>query len=344
MRFIATLVVTLFIMTSYAQEKFSWQRHPSGNSITLLYNGSPLTSYCKFDSVEKPVLFPIKTVKGTEITRGYPMSPRPGERTDHPHHVGLWLNYESVNGLDFWNNSTAIAADRKHLYGSIQLVRINSSLTGSDGATLNALSQWVDSNGKVLLDETTNFKFTVDGTTFIIDRSSSLSAVADEVIFRDVKDGMLGLRVARQLELPSKQEDKFVDAKGNITTVPLISNEGVTGMYVNREGLRGDDVWGKRSAWTYLTGKIENEVITIGIIDHPSNPGYPTYWHARGYGLFAANPLGQKVFSNGKEELNFSLRKGESVEFKYRVIIHSGSELSRNQMDKFMNDFAASED
>ncbi|MNR51707.1 hypothetical protein D3C85_1714210 [compost metagenome] len=61
------------------------------------------------------------------------------------------------------------------------------------------------------------------------------------------------------------------------------------------------------------------------IIDHPENPGYPTYWHARDYGLFAANPLGQEIFSKGKERLNLKLLPGASVTFKYRVLITSSA-------------------
>jgi hypothetical protein len=72
-----------------------------------------------------------------------------------------------------------------------------------------------------------------------------------------------------------------------------------------------------------LTGKIGQEDITLAILDHPTNPGYPTYWHARGYGLFAANTLGQKVFSEGKQTLNFALAPGQSATFKYRVLIIS---------------------
>jgi hypothetical protein len=74
-----------------------------------------------------------------------------------------------------------------------------------------------------------------------------------------------------------------------------------------------------------LSGKIGTEDISIAILDHPANAGYPTYWHARGYGLYAANPLGQKVFSKGKENLDLKLKKGESVTFRYRVIIQSGA-------------------
>jgi len=73
-----------------------------------------------------------------------------------------------------------------------------------------------------------------------------------------------------------------------------------------------------------LSGKVNDESITLAIFDHPKNVGYPTYWHARGYGLFAANPLGQEVFSNGKEKLNFTLEPKQSVTFRYRLLIQSG--------------------
>jgi hypothetical protein len=325
---------------AWAQNGFSLVEIPSKKKVEVRYDGRLLTAYCYFDSTEKPVLFPIKTLSGITVTRGFPIVPRAGERTDHPHHVGLWFNYESVNGLDFWNNSHAIAPDRKHLYGSIRHQKIISSTAELDKAMLEVLSHWVDPDGNVLLEETTRFVFTRQGTSLIIDRGCTLRAVADEVLFKDVKDGMLGLRVAREMEMPSTQEDKFVDAQGNVTAVKKLNNDGVTGMYINREGIKGDQAWSKRSRWTCLNGKKEGEPISIAMVDHPGNVGYPTYWHVRGYGLFAANPLGQKIFSEGKEELNFKLVRNQSTEFKYRVIIHGGSHLSAGDLDRLAEDFA----
>ena len=119
-----------------------------------------------------------------------------------------------------------------------------------------------------------------------------------------------------------------------------MDNEGVSGLYQNKEGLTGDAVWGKRSQWACLQGRKDGETITIEIIDHPKNVGYPTYWHARGYGLFAANPLGQKIFSDGKEELNLTLKQGEKKTFQYRVIVHSGSALTAAEMNQRADDFS----
>ncbi|HEY9044696.1 MAG TPA: PmoA family protein [Ohtaekwangia sp.] len=339
-RYILAYLFMMLAMTVQAQKGFTLNERSDKKKVEVLYNGKLLTAYCYFDSTEKPVLFPLKTVTGNVVTRGYPIAPRAGERTDHPHHVGLWLNYESVNGLDFWNNSDAIPKEKKNLYGSIRHQKILKSKAGKDRAELQTLSHWVDINGKVLLEETTDFVFTVKDGSFIIDRSCILKAMTDEVLFKDVKDGMIALRVARALEMPSKQEDKFVDAHGNVTAVSQLDNSGVTGLYVNKEGITGDDTWSKRSVWTCLNGEKDGEKISIAIIDHPKNIGYPTYWHARGYGLFAANPLGQKVFSGGKEELNLKLMKDQTVKFQYRIIIHAGETLSAQSLNAQADDFA----
>lgn len=335
-------LVILFVIGSscatLAQDGFSFREDAAAKKVELLYKGKLLTAYCYFDSTEKPVLFPLKTVTGNTVTRGWPVAPRAGERTDHPHHVGLWFNYESVNGLDFWNNSAAIPPDKKPNYGSIKHKRVVEKRIVGNQARLVTLSNWVNSSGEVLLEETTTFDFSVSGNTLVIDRRSSLKAVAEKVLFKDVKDGALGIRVARSLELPSTQQDNFVDASGNVTTVPQLNNDGVTGNYFNRENVQGDSTWGKRSDWTVLQGKKDGEDIAIAIIDHPRNIGYPTYWHARGYGLFAANPFGQKVFSKGAHELNFELVKDKPVTLRYRVLIHSG-QLDAAAIDGFMKSF-----
>jgi hypothetical protein len=250
------------------------------------------------------------------------------------------MNYESVNGLDFWNNSTAITPDKKPKYGSIKHQKILVAESKKDNATIEALSNWVNQSGDVLLEEKTRFVFSRKDNDLIIDRISTLTAKVPEVVFKDVKDGMLGVRVARQLEQPSNEKSKFVDAHGNVTEVSAMDNTSVSGMYLSQTGLKGDAVWGTRAPWAVLNGKKDGETISLAIIDHPSNAGYPTYWHARGYGLFAANPLGQKIFSNGKEELNLTLKQGEQTTFRYRIIVHGGSsELTPAQIDEYATAF-----
>ena len=88
------------------------------------------------------------------MTRGWPLAPRPGERVDHPHHVGLWFNYESVNSLDFWNNSDDIKPANRSKMGTIPSThRVGEG--GSDRGELMTESDWVTSTGTVLLHERT---------------------------------------------------------------------------------------------------------------------------------------------------------------------------------------------
>ena len=317
---------------------FSIAERPGKKQVDILFNNKLLTAYCYYDSSRKPFLFPVNTVDGITVTRGYPFQPVAGERTDHPHHTGIWLNYESVNGLDFWNNSTAIAPEKRDHYGTIVHQKVVDKKTNDNNASLSTAAKWIRPDGKILLNEETLFNFRIQGNDFIIDRITKLTAADTTVLFKDVKDGMFAIRVARELELPSKESSNYVDDKGNITKVPA-SGQNVTGMYYSSTGLTGDSVWSSKGRWAILTGKKEGRDITIGIIDHPENVGYPAYWHARGYGLFSINPLGRKIFSNGKEELNFSLAPGQSTTFRYRIIIHSGSVLSNEKMNKLSDDF-----
>ncbi|MDR7128264.1 hypothetical protein J2X69_000592 [Algoriphagus sp. 4150] len=304
----------------------------AAKKVDVLIDGKLFTSYIYPDSLEKPVLYPINTANGNAITRGWPITPRPGERVDHPHHLGLWFNYGDVNGLDFWNNSSDIKD--KTNYGHIAHKSIKSVKSGKEEGVLEVSMDWMNSKGEVLLTENTTFIFRGKDDQRSIDRIATLTAPNGEVKLTDNKEGMLGLRTARQLEHPSDKPEIFTDASGKATDVPTMNNEGITGMYLSSKGVEGHDVWGTRGEWVSLTGKINNENISVAILDFPSNPGYPTYWHARGYGLFAANPLGQKALSDGKEELNFKLEKGESATFKYRVIVYSNESIFDGQVNQ----------
>jgi hypothetical protein len=273
------------------------------------------------DSLEKPVLFPIYDAANVPVTRGFPKDPRPGDPTDHPHHLGLWLNYENVNGLDFWNNSYAIPAEKKSMYGWIKTDSIL-EISGGQTGKLAYHANWVNQLNEVLISETTHFEFSGSKQERTIDRVTELKAVKD-IIFTDAKDGFLGLRLTHELEIPGGQSFNYADNKGNNTVVKR--DPATTGNYVTSEGKMGDSAWSTRAAWCKVYGKIGNDSVSITIFDHPGNIGYPTFWHARGYGLFAANPLGEKIFTRGKSELNFKLKKDATIIFRYRILIQNGS-------------------
>jgi len=319
-----TMSILSFVALSAQKEMVTIVKEEPENKINVFIGQKLFTSFFYPDTLEKPVLWPINASNGTMITRGFPLHPLPGEPTDHPHHVGLWFNFENVNGLDFWNNSFAIPADKKHLYGWIKTDKIIETSNGEKGV-LSYHANWVNQKGDVLLKETTKFEFSGSPHWRIIDRSTTLEANID-ILFTDAKDGMLGLRVAHELQIPSLTDQKFTDDKGNITVVKKSTDNIANGNYLTSEGKEGDSAWSTRAVWCKMYGKMGNDSVSIVIIDHPTNPNYPTFWHARGYGLFAANPLAEKIFTNGKSEKNLSLKKGESARFYYRIVINDDKE------------------
>lgn len=317
--------LSLAAMTGLVQaQKVDLVKNEKDKKVEVSIDGKPFTSYFYpgEDVLKKAVLYPVRTAKGTLITRGWPLDPRSSERVDHPHHVGVWLNYEDVNGNDYWNNSDAVDHKRR-AYGTIRHTGITSIKSGKNKGELTVTADWVDKDGKLTLKEVTTYTFSGKGDTRMVDRSTKLTAVNGDVAMPDIKDGMFAIRVSRELELPSNKPEIFTDAAGIATKVPVMNNEGITGNYRNSNGIEGENVWGKRAIWCNLTGKIKDENISVAIIDHPKNVGYPAYWHARGYGLFAVNPLGQKQLSEGKEVLNFKIKNGESTTFNYRMVVAS---------------------
>ncbi|MGA2218088.1 MAG: PmoA family protein [Terracidiphilus sp.] len=315
--------------------------------VDITIDGAPFTSYMWPTSLKKPVLYPLIDDEGITVTRGYPLDPRPGERVDHPHHAGLWFNYGNVNGFDFWNNSDAIKPENRSKMGTILQTKIVSTKSGTDRGELVVESVWVTGDNKQILDQTTRYIFTRRNHTRAIDELVTLKAL-DRAVFNDDKEGLLGMRVARWLESPDEKGGIFMDANGTPTKVdatppdPSGSNPA-TGVYTTSEAVQGSAVWGTRGRWCALTGNNAGHTVTIAIVDHPRNPDFPTYWHARGYGLFAANPLGRHIFKPEEPELNFTLNKGQSATFRYRVLLISGkpstSDLN-NEADRFAAEYS----
>src|SRR5882724_6064231 len=337
----AVFLTALVSAGPHPPDRVSVVVNEQSRSVDVSIDGQLFIAYVWPTMLKKPVLYPLRTAKGTAVTRGFPLEQRSGERVDHPHHAGLWFNYENVNGLDFWNNSDAIKPERAPKMGTILHRSIVSAKSGAQQGELDVESEWVSFDKKVLLREQTHFVFRGGPGFRSVDRITTLRALDEKVSFPDEKDGLLGLRVVRALEIPSDKPEVYTDASGHTTTVAKLDNTGVNGTYLTSEGKKGDFAWGTRGRWCNLSGLVGDEPVTITILDHPANPGFPTYWHARGYGLFAANPLGQKIFSNGKEALNFSLAPNASATFRYRILISSATATS-DATEAAYKDFVAS--
>lgn len=333
----------LLIGSAFAQQKenVTLVKEDNVNQVNVYIGEKLFTRFFYPDTLEKPVLYPVVAANGATVTRGFPLDPKPGEPTDHPHHIGIWFNFENVNGLDFWNNSFAIAPEKKKSYGWVRTTGNPQIKSGKTG-TLTYQANWTNQQKETLLKENTTLQFSGTGHTRIIDRVTTLTADRD-VTFTDAKDGMLAIRLAQELQIPTVADKKYTDDKGNVTIVKGVKDSISNGNYITSEGKSGDAAWSTRARWCKVFGRIGRDSVSVTVIDHPQNPNYPTFWHARGYGLFAANPLGEKIFTNGASAKNLQLKKGESVVFRFRMVIQDGPiSIATRAINVLADEFASS--
>jgi len=278
-----------------------------GDRVVIKIDGAPFTEYWTVNGT-KPILWPIIGPTGKEMTRFYPMADAPAglpeERKDHIHQRSFWFTHGEVNGIDFWAETGT-----KTRLGSQKHKGFDTIKSGPE-AVIVTRNDWLDPDGKKVLEDVRKLTFGVDGETRRIDFDIKLIASNGPVVFGDTKEGSFGLRIAETMK---------VDAK-------------LGGRIVNSDGREDKDAWGKQASWVDYQGPVDNQTVAIAILNHPSSFRYPTYWHVRTYGLYAANPFGAGDFKKtSKNDPNdqsgrYELPAGQSIQLRYRVLFHKGDE------------------
>jgi hypothetical protein len=261
-----------------------------------------------------PIIYPIIGPTKKKMTRDFPMLERNDqtEAKDHPHHRSLWFTHGDVNGLDFWALEKQKIVHRKFVKTEID----------HNTALIVTENDWLDKENQPVCSDVRTFRFGVLGAMRFIDFDVTVTAVQDSVVFGDTKEGTLGIRVAGTMDLTAKKRNPNSDWGGHI---------------VNAEGVTDKNAWAKRSAWVDYYGLIEGETLGIAVLNHPSSFRYPTYWHVRDYGLFAANPFGVHDFEEKAEKTagEHKMRKGESFTLRYRILFHKGDAESAGIAEAF---------
>jgi hypothetical protein len=282
------------------------------NRIEVAIDGKPYTTFVYSPDVGKPYLYPLRAPSGVVVTRAFPMDKVAGESTDHEHHRSLWFAHSSVNGFDYWNNEFSYENNPKvkGTLGHIFVTKIGQVQSGNQTGEIDETSEWKQPDGTVVLTEDRKMIFHAGGPNRVMDFDFTLTAKT-VVKFGDNKDGVFGIRVASGLEEPGPKQP---------------AEPKRTGVMINAEGLKTEaECWGKRSEWMDYSGTVDRQQVGIAIFDTPGNPRYPTYWHARGYGLFANNIFAVHEFTKGAEpDGSMTLQPGEKLHFRYRVVIHPG--------------------
>jgi hypothetical protein len=216
----------------------------------------------------------------------------------------MFFAHGDINGVNFWDTEPNIKAPNK---GSMVLKKVVEAKGGAKSGTIKAVFDGLDPEGKPMMAETRTLTFYPGSELRIIDFEIRIDALR-QLKFGDTKEGTFGIRLATPL------------------------SEARSGKMVNAEGGETEkNVWGKQSPWVDYFGPLDGKTVGVAIMDHPSNPRHPTYWHARAYGLFAANIFGVRDFTGDKtKDGSLTIDAGKSVTFRYRVVIHPGDFQNAN--------------
>ena len=289
--------IVLAVAPTAANADWTVEKTPAGASVK--YDGKLVTEY-HTHSGTKPILWPLIGPTEKPVTRAYPMKNVPGEAHDHPHQRSSWFTYGSVNDIDFWAESGSPAL------GTIEHREFVTLKGGKNEAVIETLNDWLGPDGQKQCSDRRKLTFHIAGNQRIIDFDITLSAPDKPAVFGDTKEGAFGVRVAESMAVKNKLGGQIVNSKGQID----------------------DDAWGKPAEWVDYHGPLEDddeEVVGIAILNHPTSFHFPTRWHVRDYGLFAANPFGRKEFPGGGEG-GYTLEKGKELPLHYRMILHAGDE------------------
>lgn len=243
----------------------------TAKKVTVTQGGEVFTELL-YNTYAKPILWPVRGPGGVSMTRDWPMKPdTAGDDKDHPHHKSLWFTHGDVNGIDFWKEADDA--------GKVVTTAVSRAEVDSDGrAVIELRNEWRAPDSRLICTDTTVIRCAAVGKARLVEFAVTLAATQGKVVFGDTKEGTMAVRTRPELNVERKN--------------PLAA-----GSSRNREGLTGSALWGVKSPWVDYQGPVAGKVVGLAMFDHPSNLRHPTTWHARDYGLVAANPFGLHDFS-----------------------------------------------
>ncbi len=320
------IVCSALAFTSVASAEVTLKQE--ADKVSVMFDGQLFTEY-HFTGARRPYLYPVIGPTGAGMTRNWPLKEGvAGEETDHPHHKGVWFGHRSVGGAGFWEDSAKAGTK----LGQIVHDSFAEVKGGKDEGVVRAKNKWVlDDGGEVIATDETTWRFAPVKGGRVIDFNITIKAGAKDITFGDDKDGTMAIRLAETMRVERSKP------KGEKTAPPG------EGHIVTSEGKTDKDAWGTRAPWCDYFGPVEGKTVGVAMFDHPSNPRYPTWWHVRTYGLFAANPFGQAQFEKlpDKNAGEFKVAAGQSVTFRYRIFFHEGDATQGKVAEQYRDYVAA---
>jgi hypothetical protein len=302
---------------------------PLADRVRVEIGGRLFTEYI-FKGAKRPYCYPVLAADGTSVVRDFPMKQTAGEDTDHPHHRSLWFAHSNVNGIDFWNEGTAGTRFPK---GSIEHDALLETKSGESGV-IRSRNRWLSPENKLICTDERTIRFSGNTEARWIDFEVTLHAPSDTpVVMGDNKDGTMAIRLAQWMTMPHKIGQTNVPGIGHIATAA---------------GKRDAAAWGTKADWCDYFAEYNGKTYGVAIFDHPQNLRHPTWWMARDYGLFGANPFGQHDFEpeakHPADKGNYTIPAGGSLTLRYRFYFHFGDEKAAGISGRYAEYIAGKND
>lgn len=305
-------------LASAAMRAASVELKRGDDQIEVTIDGKAFTTYYFPKDVAKAYLMPLRTPSGVIVSRPFPVfnnvsTADPKLPSFEPHQRPLYFGHGNINGVDFWseavfNSFYARPAPTQpanpgavRAYGHMKMVKLEEVRDGPDSAQIRAQFSLDDPNNRVLAEATQTYTFRGDERTRVIDCEYIFYALGNPVVFGDTKEGAFAVRLNAELSAPHDH-------------------------MLNSRGAKGEPaIWGKPADWVNYSGTVSGKTVGVVVFDHPSSFRHPTTWHARAYGLLAANPFAAREFTNDpKQDGSWTVPERKTITFRYRVIIYDG--------------------
>ena len=263
-----------------------------GSKINVTINGKYFTGYI-FSSDEKyPFFYPVNgPLSGGSVT-----SMRNGE---YPHHSSLFFGCDMVNGGNYWQEGLERG----------RIISVNAEIIKEGGDTVIISDEciWSRPGASSPIKDSRRIIITAPSPTlYQIDVEITMEMLLD-VQIRKTNHSLFSARMAADLSVKNG------------------------GTMINAEGASGEKAtFGKPSPWIDFYGKRGNVTEGLTIMQHPSNPWYPSPWFTRDYGFISPTPMYWPA-----NDTVTSLKKGETLSLKYRVLVHGGNSVEAKIKELF---------
>ena len=276
------------------------------DQVEVFIGGELFTTYYFSPAVAKAYLMPLRTPLGVVVTRDFPVGNDIGnantkESSFEPHQRPLYFGHGNIDGLDFWGEQAFAKYYDDHAHQAYGHMAVENVDIEPVTNRLRASFRLESPNQRVIGEETQSYAFGGDAQSRFIDCEFVLRATAGPLVLGDTKEGTFGIRLRKELSAPNDH-------------------------MINSHGARGEPaIWGQPADWVAYSGTVDGKAVGIAVFDAPSSFRHPTTWHARAYGLFAANPFGWRFFTRDeKQDGSWTILEGKALAFRYRVVLYDG--------------------